>query len=93
MRVSHGLSIAALVLIPIMAGAQTANAPEVAALGTGPNGGSIDFGLRGTSVRGEPARYERHHPAVRLAIHPKPAKKRTVTNSRGTRCGTRFPCC
>jgi MtrB/PioB family decaheme-associated outer membrane protein len=60
MRVSHGLSIAAVVLIPIIASAQQATPPEVVAVGTGPNGGFIDFGLRGTSVSGEPARYERY---------------------------------
>ena len=60
MRISHSLSIAALALIPVIASAQTATPPEVVALGTGPNGGSIDFGVRGTSVSGEPARYERY---------------------------------
>lgn len=60
MRISHALAIAALALIPVIAGAQTATPPEVVALGTGPNGGWIDFGVRGTSVTGEPARYERY---------------------------------
>jgi len=60
MRISHGLSVAALALIPVIASAQTATPSDMVAAGTGPNGGSIDFGVRGTSVRGEPARYERY---------------------------------
>ena len=60
MRLSHALAIAAIVLLPIVAGAQTAAPPEAAALGTKPDGGWIDFGVRGTSVTGDPARYERY---------------------------------
>jgi MtrB/PioB family decaheme-associated outer membrane protein len=60
MRISHGLSVAALVLIPLISAAQTAPPPEIAPLGTGPTGGWIDFGVRGTSVRGDPSRYERY---------------------------------
>ncbi|RPI57629.1 MAG: hypothetical protein EHM55_01205 [Acidobacteria bacterium] len=60
MRISHGLSIAALVLVPWIASAQTAAPSEVVGAGVGPNGGTIDFGVRGTSVRGDPARYERY---------------------------------
>src|SRR5688500_2467381 len=60
MRVSHAVAIAALALIPVIAGAQTATQPEIAPLGSKPDGGSIDFGVRGTSVTGEPARYERY---------------------------------
>jgi MtrB/PioB family decaheme-associated outer membrane protein len=60
MRLSHALAIAAIVLLPIVAGAQTAGPPEAATLGTKPEGGWIDFGVRGTSVTGDPARYERY---------------------------------
>jgi MtrB/PioB family decaheme-associated outer membrane protein len=59
MRISHVLPVAAFLLIPSIAAAQTAP-PEIAAVSTGPNGGSIDFGVRGTSVNGDPARYERY---------------------------------
>lgn len=52
MRISRILSMVALALIPVTASAQTA--PTRATIG------SIDFGLRGTSVNGEPARYERY---------------------------------
>ena len=61
MRISHGLLVATLVLIPFMAAAQTAPSPEIAPVSTtGPSGGWIDFGARATSVRGDPARYERY---------------------------------
>jgi len=60
MRISHGLSVTVLVLIPLIAAAQTAPSPEIMAKGILPNGGWIDFGVRTTSVRGDPARYERY---------------------------------
>ena len=52
MRISTGIVLAAVLLVPVAAGAQTAPSQ--------PTRGFIDFGLRGTSVNGEPARYERY---------------------------------
>lgn len=60
MRISRVLSVAALALVPFIASAQTSTSSDMTGAGTGSNGGSIDFGVRGTSVRGEPARYERY---------------------------------
>ena len=60
MRISHVLAIAALVFVPVVAAAQTVAPPEIAAAGTGPRGGFIDFGVRGTTTKGDAARYERY---------------------------------
>ena len=60
MRISHGLSIAALVLVPVVATAQIPARSDAVTTGSRLEGGAIDFGVRGTSVRGDPARYERY---------------------------------
>ena len=59
MRISPIFSVPALVLIPLVVSAQTA-APSDMIVSGAPKGGLIDFGIRGTSVSGEPARYERY---------------------------------
>ena len=51
MRISTGIVLVAFLLGPVAAVAQTGPARTT---------GAIDFGLRGTSVNGEPARYERY---------------------------------
>ena len=58
MRISHSLSVAALVLVPIFASAQSTASNEI--VGVGPNAGLIDFGFLGTTVNGDGARYERY---------------------------------
>ena len=58
MRISHSLSVAALVLVPVFASAQGTASNEIA--GVGPNAGVIDFGFLGTTVNGDGARYERY---------------------------------
>lgn len=58
MRISRGLPIAALLLTPLVASAQAPS--DMVLTGAGPKGGVIDFGGRASSVRGEPARYERY---------------------------------
>lgn len=55
MRISQGFSVAALVLVPLVASAQTAPAADVA-----PRGRSIDVGARGSFISGDGARYERY---------------------------------
>ena len=59
MRIHYGFSLAFVALFPIMAAAQTATSSDVVP-GAAPNGGWIDFGVRGTSSSGDPARYERY---------------------------------
>jgi len=58
MRISHSLSVAALALVPVLASAQGTATSET--VGLGPNGGLIDFGVLGTTVDGDRARYERY---------------------------------
>jgi hypothetical protein len=53
MRITTCISIAALVVVPVATSAQTQQ-PETA------NGGTIDFGVRGTHTTGDAARYERY---------------------------------
>ena len=57
MRISHSLSVAALALVPVLASAQGTATSEI---GLGPNGGLMDFGVLGTTVDGDGARYERY---------------------------------
>jgi hypothetical protein len=55
MRKTHILVILAATLIPVAANAQTASTSEVA-----PSSGWVDFGVRGSSLTGDAARYERY---------------------------------
>jgi MtrB/PioB family decaheme-associated outer membrane protein len=58
MRISRTLSTIALVLVPVTAGAQAVTPPPAAP--SSPWSGIIDFGVRGTSITGDAARYERY---------------------------------
>lgn len=64
MRVSRLLSTVAVALIPVVASAQTAPSPPEPAQPAGPAGagwiGRVDFGVRGSDVDGDRARYERY---------------------------------
>lgn len=55
MRKLTGFLILAFALVPMTANAQTAAAPD-----TKSNSGWVDFGVRGTSLKGDGARYERY---------------------------------
>ena len=55
MRKINTLVILAATLIPVTANAQTTSTSEVV-----PSRGWVDFGVRGTSITGDSARYERY---------------------------------
>jgi hypothetical protein len=63
MRISGILWTLAVALIPLAAHAQEpptpAPAPAAAASPSSPWSGAIDFGVRGTDLKGDGARYER----------------------------------